>query len=344
MLATRCPIALAAVAGVALTVTSARADQTAYARTLLTWEAPATCADREQVSTAVAALVGHAVFTASGAYDYVVHGVVEREEGPEWVAHVRLETAAGIVVGERELRRRAASCRSLEIPVTVALGLMLDLAAHAQESSPPGPAWPASPASPAPAPPSTTRKPAVVFHLPAEPSVWIVSGGISGETAWGLLPVTAFGGRLELAVQPPRAWPLVANMTVWAPRKHVTSDGIGIEMEAWQAGLGACPPLVHRRGWSLEACGGARAGVLTGSGRNLQIERTRSPVWLAASAELLARAKVAGPFRIGLGFGLMIPIGSQHFFAVIDAQRRDLHETSRVIPTARLELGFEPER
>ena len=268
------------------------------ARTRLAWQSPDACANESAVREAVAKLAGRDVFSQEP-YDYVVRGSVESPGGSAWVVHLRLETSDGSLVGERELNRAASSCHSLDVPTAVALALMVDLQAVVAEPKRPLP---------------EVSTPTIVYRLPPAPRLaWSVGGALSRLSAVGLFARPSAGARLDVGLRWTRLR-VGPTATVWASSERVDDSGVGVDGQAWQAGLEICVALVQRSAWVLDACGAGQTGVLTVSGVGYGRPQSESPVFWSATTELALRFARWGPVRVGLALGAIIPIGRYRFY------------------------------
>ncbi len=330
--------ALTLTAASLLTAWSARAADIAVA---LDWASTPGCMSLDDERVALQALTGRAVEADVAGATFTVRVRFERAGGG-WAAWVNLARADGALLGERELHASSAECHALDDPLTLAVGLLIDLEVERQQVAR---RQAEAAASPSPPPPAAHVEPPVAlphsFRVPPEPPAWSLSARATTSELLGLLPEPATAAGLAVEVTPPRWGPsITASATVLPPRdSHVSSSGM--TMGAWYVTAGLCP--VHAAGSRLlwNACAAFATGVLSAGGLDLQTVRTASPTLVGAQATSSLRLRVAGPVFAGLSAGVLVPFGEHHFFAVVDGSQVDLHTTWPAIPMLGVELGVE---
>ncbi|MBX3201983.1 MAG: hypothetical protein KF894_27860 [Labilithrix sp.] len=139
----------------------------------LTWSAPEGCPSRPEMIAATRARLGASDAEVEEAPDLFVRGTVVAEPGG-FLVSFRVEDAAGVDVGERELRVQQRDCRAIEEPAALVLATMISVVRPPDGAAAPG-------SSPSPGGQPDTR-------------------GAPGSRA----PVTASGSRPPPSRRPPR--------------------------------------------------------------------------------------------------------------------------------------------
>jgi hypothetical protein len=127
---------------------------------------------------------------------------------------------------------------------------------------------------------------------------WRFSAEALGLYGVGLLPEGGSGLGIELGVEQAQ-FRIGASGRYWLTQSRTVEAGQSarIDLSAWSAGVRGCG-IHHRGAWRLGACVGPDIGSMTGRGKALQAERTRSDRWSA----------LAGGFGVGhAGAGWFIP-------------------------------------
>ncbi|MBX3216094.1 MAG: hypothetical protein KF850_28900 [Labilithrix sp.] len=92
----------------------------------LTWSAPEGCPSRPEMIAATRARLGVSDAEVEEAPDLFVRGAVVAEPGG-FLVSFRVEDAAGVDVGERELRVQQRDCRAIEEPAALVLATMISV-------------------------------------------------------------------------------------------------------------------------------------------------------------------------------------------------------------------------
>lgn len=127
----------------------------ADARWGLRWRAPESCISAADLSARVQDRLGRPVFALNP--DFRIDGVLEAGTSPRWKARLTVVSAAGDVMGTREVVGDDADCRALDARLAFIVATTID----AKVSAPPEPV--AKPAAPAPVAPRVTRTPGTVW-------------------------------------------------------------------------------------------------------------------------------------------------------------------------------------
>jgi hypothetical protein len=255
------------------------------------------CIDGRALAEAVDRRWGRRVFVADATANVLVRGSVGRIRG-SWVVHLELERADGAKLGSRDIVTRAPECSALDDSIALALGLMLDLTEQ-------------TPASQAPEAARTAPPPTTPITIPPEtlaPRVpWRLEATLGGESAVGLLPGLAIGGRLAVAIEPPRLWRIEAGGTVWQERDAEAAAG-GASVSMWTLDLAICPLSFEREALAAWACIAQRAGTVRAEGVGFDRNAAQKDTFLAAETRLGATWTFASPFIVHVAFGLQAPL------------------------------------
>jgi hypothetical protein len=291
--------ALASFVGVFTTFT-ATAEESTPTTARLEWtraEGAEACIDGPALAEAVDRRWGRRVFVDDATSNVLVKGRVGRARGA-WSVHLELERADGSKLGSRDIVTRAPDCSSLDDSVALALGLMLDLteqSATSAETSRDGGAPPERP-------PITIPKETVAPRVP-----WWFETTLGGEAAVGLLPGLAFGGRLVVALEPPRLWRIELGGTLWQER-DAESGPMGARLSMWTLDLAICPLTTEQKALNAWACLAQRAGTVRAEGVGFDRNASQKDTFLAAEARFGATWAFASPFVVHAAFGLQAPL------------------------------------
>jgi hypothetical protein len=279
------------------------------ARSLIEWDAPASCPDASSVAERLAAMRGGEVGDLRGLG--TVRGVIRRE-GHAW--QLTLELLDG---GERDSRLIVAdACEDLAEAAAVALALALDAGEGAAETQRP------SEPQPEDAPPSAPGRlePRLLAHALLD---------------IGTLPRPAFGFGAELRAELP-AWAFGLYAALLPAQSDYVRTERFVELSLWLAGAHAC-----RRLWRapLEgtACLGFEAGLLQAAGSGLPESRQAKDPWLAPNAGV----ELGMPIWHGLGVfaraEVVAPLVRRPY--VIN-QTEAVHRPSVLVPRLAAGLGW----
>ncbi|MDP2274097.1 MAG: hypothetical protein Q8N23_36085 [Archangium sp.] len=126
----------------------------ADARWGLRWRAPESCISAADLSAKVQERLGRPVFALNP--DFRIDGVLEAGTAPRWKARLTVVSAAGDVLGTREVVGDDADCRALDARIAFIVATTID----AKVSAPPEPV---AKAAPAPEAPRVARLPGAVW-------------------------------------------------------------------------------------------------------------------------------------------------------------------------------------
>lgn len=137
----------------------------ADARWGLRWRAPEACISAADLSALVQERLGRPVFALNP--DFRVDGVMETGTTPRWKARLTVVSAAGEVMGTREVTGDEPDCRALDARLAFVVAVSIDPKATGsiQPEAPPAVRSPPAPAAPVPAP--------APRRLNTAPSVWV---------------------------------------------------------------------------------------------------------------------------------------------------------------------------
>jgi hypothetical protein len=306
----------------AVTLAFASVAAAAHSRLEFSWNAPASCPDRQTVLHQLEAVLEEQTAELDSA---AVVGDIERS-GKQWVLSLDVQVGSA-----RRVRRLSAeSCDDLGKAAAVALGLLIrPLRAPAVEPSP-------EPASPPPTPARDVDRgtePDIEPERDAAPLAWQLGADAVADSSTLAGPAlgASFQSQMRLA-----GWGFGAYGLLLPARRREVAVGGSVEFEQWAAGLRLCRAL-WAGAWRVDGCVGAELGRFAGRGSGLN--RTRNEVrdrWLASSAGLhlgwhvLPHAALVG--RVEAVF----PLQRENYVINVDDE---VHETPHV--SGRLSVGLE---
>jgi hypothetical protein len=206
--------------------------------------------------------------------------------------------------------------------VALALGLMLDLSEQSRTSS----ETPHEGGPPPERPPITIPMETMAPRIP-----WRFEPTLGGEAAIGFLPGLALGGRLTIAVEPPRLWRIEMGGTIWQERDAESGPG-GARLSMWTLDLAICPLSIEQKALNAWACLAQRAGTVRAEGVGFDRDASQKDTFLAAGGRFGATWAFASPFVIHAAFGLEAPL-VRLAFVYRDAQG-DIGSVYRMSPVA----------
>jgi hypothetical protein len=239
----------------------------------------------------------------------VARGTVTRSDGVRFVLQMQIDAA-----GSSETKTlEADDCATLADAYAVVVAFAIDPSAQARDARTEGRAAPTPEpevepphsAPPTPRPPSTIR--GVVGP--------ILAGGA------GMLPFPAIGVGARIGIESRLWWELAG--TYWPDRPvSVTVDPgttVGGHVSFGFLEPGACLPFV--RG-ALAACLGAELGLMPGKGTEAPRVGSGSSWWVAPTAGVAARVRIAHVLDLGLRLDVGVPI-LRPSFVVKDIDSRE---------------------
>ncbi|HTV19291.1 MAG TPA: hypothetical protein VMG12_11485 [Polyangiaceae bacterium] len=298
----------------------------APSRLEFSWNAPASCPDRQMVLEQLEAVLDEHRGELDSA---AVRGDIV-QSGAAWVLSLDVQVGQA-----RRVRRLSAeSCDDLGKAAAVALGLLIRPLSEANRSEAVDTAPAPEPAA-APAPLDAENAALDAVSPPENepvPLAWQL--GAEGVVDAATLAGPALGASVQTGVRV-AAWGFGAYGLVLPARRHEVLGG-NVEFEQWALGLRACHRL-WASDWSLDGCVGAELGRFVGSGRGLNRRRNEvSDPWLASSAGLqlgwhaLPHAALVGRVEA------VVPLLRENY--VINGDDA-VHETPLV--TGRVSVGLE---
>ena len=226
----------------------------------------------------------------------LTHVVFDRD-AQGYSAEIR---STGRKSGVRVLRDAGETCAPLAEATTVVLAVLLDLLPESAE--PPAPAPVAAP-SPAAATPAASPGPAP----PRRQSV-VVTVGVDGGVAVGLLDQVA-AGTLGAALRPSYGrWELGVG-ALWAPTRNFpfASGSVDVMLLSGRIiGCGWLTPSASRSG--LAACAGVLFGVLRGEGHDFDQNRSTTQFWPLAEVGLRGRVVLGEKWGLRFGVSGLVPL------------------------------------
>jgi hypothetical protein len=147
-----------------------------------------TCIGAGALARGVEALLGRSAWVAASSADVQIEGFVEKKAAG-WHAHLVLIDAKGEVLGQRDVANEEPACASLDQPLTLMLGLILDprllISEPGAQPSSPAIAPAIAPFGPPSPPPPVATKADDVLHGEAQLGV-AIAGGLLPGVATGL--------------------------------------------------------------------------------------------------------------------------------------------------------------
>jgi hypothetical protein len=306
----------------------------AESRLQFSWNAPASCPDRQMVLHQLEAVLEEQTVELDAA---AVRGDIERS-GSQWVLSLDVQVGSA-----RRVRRLSAeSCDDLGKAAAVALALLIhplrESAAGADE--PPAARVEASPQPPVESPSPVRDVERTAEHdqeaqRVAAPLAWQLGADavVDSSTLAGPALGASIQSHMHLA-----DWAFGAYGLVLPARRRDVGMSGSVEFEQWAAGLRLCRALWNGA-WRVDGCLGAELGRFAGRGSGLN--QTRNEVrdrWLASSAGLHLGWHVFPHAALVGRVEAVFPIQREKYVINVDDE---VHETPHVTARAGLGLQFD---
>ena len=347
-------LGLGAVLGLLAAAGDARAEPPPPRTSALSWtrlDGAGACVGIHELARAVEQRLRRDVFVPPAHAGVSVEAWIEPAPAPDrWRAVLQLSDTRGVVLGTRELRSDAPSCRALDAQLALVIAVLIDPDA-ALGGPPPAPP-PASapsppPAQPGPGPtatpsPSTTPGDARLPSAPPPPTLaapppawsapapawsppararpapplprtpWIAGVEAGPAFAFGMLPGTGVGIQLRAQITPPR-WPTFElGAATWLP-DEARAGALGVRLSLTDAFLSVCPLNSASGGVGVAACAGLRAGFLRAVGFGFDHALDGDQAVFDVTAEARVRSHLVGPVVATWGLGLLVPATRYRF-------------------------------
>ena len=266
----------------------------------LSWQAPAGCPSRGQVSGEIARLLGGEIRVPQGG-DITARAVVEH--GPTWSLAMDTELAGR--PGRRSLE--AASCQDLANAAALIVALMIDPDAVAAHATTPQPvAAPAPPAAEPPAmDPALESKPRAVEYLL----------GVHAAGSYGTLPSVDVGVGGGIGIQGRRwraelrgSYGLRRDQKAWA----ASPAGAYGQFNFVAAAFAACINL-GPRAFAFGPCADAEFGVTSAQGFGVSQSLPTNTPWSALGAGGYAAISLGHHVSIPLHVDVLAPLRRSEF-------------------------------
>jgi hypothetical protein len=279
-----------------------------YVVTWSTGEGAESCRQQNELSGAVARLVSAELLSSPELADRVIVGRASRADS--WLAVLSVRDAQGNVLGERELKSDATSCRELDDSVALAIALIIDpergLAQVNAGSTPTSNATPEPPpaAPPAviatPAPARATGAPALAL---ASARKRRVQGGAVAVA--GLLPDIALGAQLEvwLPLGSPGLLRISAAYLSAQTRGVDVRPGVDTSLYAGTLRAAYCPVLAGGQRYMVFGCAGLESGVMVARGHGAGYDAAPARPLLGLDAALTVDRALTGPWALSATAG-----------------------------------------
>ena len=266
-------------------------------------------------------------------------GVRRATEPAGVIADVSEVDEQGHVLGVRSVR--AASCETLDEPLTLVVALMLDETPLTPERQPelaPSPPQPKPPSaseaddSSDSGPISTVPEPAAE---PPQPAHAFVSAGIG--TSFGKVPFFSYGPQLQVVFKPKGFWGLELSAGALGG-SGVELPGSGtIDFLLLELGGALCPLESLHEGLLLRGCGGFTVGWLRAESHDLEPNRRRTEVVFSPDLHVQVAQSIGKGFFVGGGLAAAFPIRpNQYAYRDADGVGRVAFQMS--VPSLNLNL------
>jgi hypothetical protein len=337
----RTPFTAATALTVALGLTAANAEATEARSSSLGWVRGAGaegCIGTRALAEAVEARLGRQVFVSAARAEVAVEGQIERGPAGEWRAQISIAGERGRVLGTRELRSEAASCRELDEQLALVIAVMIDPDSALRAAPPP---FVAPPPVIAPAVIVQRELVPVPYVAPPRPDPWRAGLHVGAVFSLGLLPNPGVGLALRGRVTPPR-WPAIElGAAIWSANQ-AESGGVGARFTLAEGLVSACPLAMSAFGIELGGCLGVHVGAMQIGGFGFDLAQDHERPTFGASLEGRVRRRLAGPLVVSLGPGLLVPIVRDRFFYSGPAgQKLEVFRMAPLIGTLEATLGLE---
>ena len=291
------------------------------------WQAPAGCPSRGQVSGEIARLLGGEIRVPQGG-DITARAAVEH--GLTWSLAMDTELAGRL--GRRSLE--AASCQDLANAAALIIALMIDPDAVAAHATPPQPvAAPPQPMDESPATDSALeRKPRVVEYL-----VGILAAG-----SYGTLPSidAGLGGGIGLQGRRWRAelrasYGLRRDQKAWA----AAPAGAYGQFNFWAAEFAACINF-GPQAFAFGPCADAEVGLTSAQGFGVSQSLPADTLWSALGAGGYAAISLGRHLGLPLHLDVLAPLRRSEFVFKNEPKRVFQAPAVGVRMSAGIELHF----
>lgn len=199
----------------------------------LAWSAPDGCPSGERIVDATRARLGEA--PSDTPPELFVQGTVTAEETGGFVVRLAMTDAAGVAVGEREVRVEQDRCSEIEAPTSLVLAMMIAIARPRSEAHEQAPGAPPPPPSAKPVPqPAPVAAPVAP---PRSPRRVMLGAGAVGST--GILPSAGLGLAIRAAYSPGAGVSFGLETAFEAAHAaHVAGGEVGFQLFSAAARLG----------------------------------------------------------------------------------------------------------
>jgi hypothetical protein len=261
------------------------------------WQAPAGCPSRDEVSAEIARLLGGNIRVPQGGE---IKARAQVAHGPTW--SLTMETELAGRPGRRSLD--AASCQDLANAAALIVALMIDPNAVAAHAPPPRPV--AAPPSAVATPPATEPGPAPK----AEPRAVAFLVGIHAVGSYGTLPSidAGLGGGIGLAGRRWRAelrgtYGLRRDQKAWA----AAPAGAYGEFNFWAVAFAGCFNF-GRQDLAFGPCADAEVGVTSAKGLGVSQSLPANTLWSALGAGGYATIPLGSHLNLPLHLDVLAPL------------------------------------
>jgi hypothetical protein len=242
------------------------------------------------------------------------------------------------VWGEREVFSENDDCRTLDNPLTLILGLMVD-----SDLMQPPSAQQAPQAETIPMPdesrfePEPARRP----EPSRPPPPWETALDALASIESGVLPQLAVGGTLAVLIRPPYVPDFRLHVAAFMPQERTISSTGLLRFTHARAGLQLCAALAQPRSLRFDACAGVNAGLLEVTGEGLIPERSVTRSLLESTLTARAALALTSALSLVVVGDLVFPWQTDRFvFVQAGNSVSEAHEISPFVIDLGIGLGM----
>jgi hypothetical protein len=274
------------------------------------------CIDAAALEQAVNSRWQRQVFVDSPNADLVVDGKIGRSGRNVWSASIDMRRADGQSLGTRELSTHSATCSSLDEPVALALGIMLDVSRKRVEEE--------RAANTAAAPKESELVSGPAISIPEKPPAppaprndvparrWHVEPFAAVEGFVGILPAFDFGGRFGFSITPPERVRVELSASLYAA-KDASSVLPTARLDGWAAELAVFPFAFARGALRADVGAGVRLVQVHADGLGLDQNGNADEVIVGLGLRAGLAFRVVGPLELLAGLGGDVSLSRYRF-------------------------------
>jgi hypothetical protein len=279
------------------------------------------CIDAAALEAAVNRRWQRQVFVEGQSADLVVDGKIERSGRDTWSASIEMRRADGQSLGTRELVTHGARCSTLDEPVALALGIMLDVSRRRVEEERAASGAAATedaelvsgPSIAIPEKPAATPAPVAAQGTPAPPPRrWHFEPFAAVEGFAGILPGFDLGGRFGVSITPPERIRVELSGSVYADADASTGRP-SARFDGWAAELAVYPFAFSHAALRADVGAGIRLVQVHANGLGLDQNGNAAEVVVGLGPRVGLAWRVVGPLELVGGLGADISLSRYRF-------------------------------